>query len=82
MAKRSSNYRTIKSTEGIVFHLYTDENGKTKPHCQTGPAILYPKGVNKPDEYYVYGIKYDYLKWYELSRISKRSQDDGEGFSE
>lgn len=82
MSRRSPSYRTIKTTEGVVFHLYTDENGKTKPHCQTGPAVLYPKGISKPDEYYIYGIKYDYLKWYELSRISKRSQDDGDGFTE
>jgi hypothetical protein len=82
MSRRSSSYRTMTTTEGIVFHLYTDENGRTKPHSQTGPAILYPKGISKPDEYYVYGIKYDYLKWQELSRIAKRSSNDAEDFTE
>jgi hypothetical protein len=82
MAKKSSNYRTMKTTEGIVMHLYTDENGRNKPHCQTGPAILYPKGINKPDEYYVYGIKYDYLKWYELTRIPKSSKEASDDFTE
>ena len=82
MSRRQSSYRTIKTTEGIVFHLYTDENGRNKPHCQTGPAVLYPKGISHPDEYYIYGIKYDYLKWYELTRISKRSQGDISDFAE
>lgn len=82
MSRRSSSYRTIKTTEGIVFHLYTDENGRNKPHSQTGPAVIYPKGISQPDEYYIYGIKYDYLKWYELSRIFKRSQEDKEDFTE
>lgn len=82
MSRRTSNYRTIKTLEGIVFHLYTDENGRNKPHCQTGPAVLYPKGISKPDEYYIYGVQYDYLKWQELSRISRRSSNDGEDFTE
>jgi hypothetical protein len=82
MSRRHSSYRTIRTTEGILFHLFTDENGRNKPHSYTGPAVQYPKGVSQPDEYYIYGIKYDYLKWYELSRISKRSQGDGADFAE
>jgi hypothetical protein len=82
MSKRQSNYKTIRTPEGIVMHLYTDENGRSKPHSYSGPAILYPKGINKPDEYYIYGMPYNYLKWYELSRISKRSKEDAEGFTE
>lgn len=82
MSRRQSSYRTIKTTEGIVFHLFTDEKGRNKPHSSSGPAVLYPKGISQPDEYYLYGIKYDYLKWYELSRISKRSQGDAADFAE
>jgi hypothetical protein len=83
MSKRpSSNYRTMRTTEGIVFHLYTDESGKNKPHSQNGPAILYPKGINKPDEYYIYGIKYTYDKWLELSRPARKSSSDSEDFTE
>lgn len=82
MSKRHSSYHTIKTTEGIIFHLFTDHNGRNKPHSYVGPAVLYPKGVNQPDEYYIYGIKYDYLKWYELSRITKRSQGDTADFAE
>jgi hypothetical protein len=39
---------------------------------------MYLKGHNKPDEYYLYGIKYDYDKWLELSRPLRRvkSEDD------
>ena len=82
MSKRHSSYSTIKTTEGIVFHLFTDESGRNKPHSYNGPAVVYPKGINKPDEYYMYGLKYDYAKWYELSRISKRSQTDPADFAE
>ncbi len=73
MPKKDSSYRTIKTIEGIVMHVYEDEKGIVKPHCPTGPAILYPKGQNKPDEYYIFGVKYDYDKWLELSRPLRRS---------
>lgn len=82
MKKKTSSYRTIKTTEGIVFNLFTDENGRNKPHSYSGPSVVYPKGINKPDEYYIYGIKYEYVKWHELSRISKRSQGDPADFAE
>jgi hypothetical protein len=73
MPKKDASYRTIKTIEGIVMHVYEDEKGIVKPHCPTGPAILYPKGHNKPDEYYIFGVKYDYDKWIELSRPLRRS---------
>jgi hypothetical protein len=82
MGKKTSSYKTVKTPDGTVFHLYTDENGKSKPHCQTGPAVIYPKSIKKPDEYYIYGIKYEYPKWLELSRIAKRSSGDIEDFTE
>lgn len=82
MGKRHSSYTTMRTTEGIVFHLYTDQDGKTKPHSHTGPAILYPKGINKPDEYYLYGIKYTYDKWLELSKPPRKSEKDSEDFIE
>lgn len=68
MAKKDNIYRTIKTIEGITLHVYEDDKGSIKPHCATGPAILYPKGENKPDEYYIFGTKYNYDKWLELSR--------------
>jgi len=73
MGKRDASYRTIKTVEGIVLHIYEDEKGTVKPHSATGPAILYPKGQNKPDEYYIFGVKYNYDKWLELSRPLRRS---------
>lgn len=68
MAKKQSIYKTIHTVDGITLNLYEDANGITKPHCATGPAIIYPKGINKPDEYYLFGIKYNYDKWLELSK--------------
>jgi hypothetical protein len=78
MAKKDVSYRTIRTVEGITLNIFEDEKGITKPHCATGPAILYPKGYNKPDEYYLFGIKYDYDKWLELSRPLRkgRTQED------
>lgn len=73
MAKKDNIYRTIRTIEGITLHIYEDEKGITKPHCVTGPAILYSKEQNKPDEYYIFGIRYDYDKWLELSRPLRRS---------
>lgn len=73
MGKRDSSFRTIKTVEGIVIHIYEDEKGIVKPHSATGPAMMYPKGENKPDEYYIFGIKYNYDKWLELSRPLRRA---------
>jgi hypothetical protein len=78
MAKKDTIYRTIKTIEGTTIHIYEDEKGAIKPHCATGPAILYGKGQNKQDEYYLFGVKYDYDKWLELSRPLRkaRTQED------
>ena len=81
MANKNSNYKSIRSVEGIQFHLYEKEPGKWVPHSQSGPAVLYPKGINKPDEYHIYGIQYTYDHWLELSRIPKKNKA-GEDFSE
>jgi hypothetical protein len=73
MAKKDTIYRTIKTIEGTTIHIYEDEKGTTKPHCSTGPAILYGKGYNKQDEYYLFGVKYDYDRWLELSRPLRKA---------
>lgn len=75
MPKKDSTYRTIKTIEGTIIHLYEDDKGVTKPHCATGPAILYSKGQNKQDEYYIYGVKYNYDQWLELSRPLRKVQN-------
>lgn len=74
MPKKDSVYRTIRTIEGTILHLYEDEKGITKPHCVTGPAIMYSKGQSKPDEYYIYGVKYNYDKWLELSRPLRKAE--------
>jgi hypothetical protein len=73
MAKKDTIYRTVKTIEGTTIHIYEDEKGATKPHCATGPAILYGKGQNKQDEYYLFGVKYDYDRWLELSRPLRKA---------
>lgn len=73
MAKKDSIYRTIKTIEGITIHVFEDDKGIIKPHSASGPAILYPKGENKPDEYYIFGTKYNYDKWLELSRPLRKA---------
>ena len=74
MAKKQSNYRTVKTVEGITIHLFEDDSGRYKPHCVTGPAMIYPKSESKSDEYYLYGVNYDYDKWLELSRPLRRAK--------
>lgn len=73
MAKKDNGYRTIKTIEGIVFQVYEDDKGVVKAHSTKGPAVQYPKSEAKPDEYYIFGIKYDYDKWLELSRPFRRA---------
>jgi len=68
MPKKDASYRTINTIEGVTIHLYEDEKGIVKPHNLSGPAIIYSKEQNKPDEYYIFGVKYEYDKWLELSR--------------
>jgi hypothetical protein len=76
MPKKDTSYRTIKTIEGITIHLYEDEKGIVKPHCPTGPAISYPKEQNKPDEYYIFGVKYEYDQWLELSRPLRKARGE------
>ncbi len=73
MARKDYLYRTIKTIEGIVFHVYEDHRGVVKPHSTKGPAVEYPKSEAKPDEYFIFGIKYDYDRWLELSRPFRRA---------
>jgi hypothetical protein len=81
MARKTSNYKTIRTLEGIVFSLYEYEPGRHKLHSQSGPAVQYPKGINKPDEYHIFGVPYEYQKWLELSRPARKVKSD-EDFSE
>jgi|GEM_PF-2424799 len=73
MARKDILYRTINTIEGIIFHVYEDDRGIVKPHSTKGPAVEYPKSEAKSDEYFIFGIKYDYDKWLELSRPFRRA---------
>lgn len=81
MANKNSNYKIIRSIEGIEFHLYEHSPNRWTPHSYSGPAVIYPKGINKPDEYHIYGIPYTYDKWLELSRIPRKTKNK-EDFAE
>lgn len=74
MSKRDNTFRTIRTVEGHVIHVYQDEEGKVKPHSFTEPAMQFAKGDGRSDEYYIFGIKYSYDKWLELSRSVRRSE--------
>ena len=74
MPKKETIYRTIHTIEGITMHIFEDDKGITKPHCATGPAILYSKKKRKQDEYYIFGVNYDYDKWLELSRPLRKAE--------
>ena len=73
MARKDHLYRTIRTIEGIVFHLYEDDKGTVRPHSTKGPAVEYPKSEGRSDEYFIFGIKYDYDKWLELSRPFRKA---------
>lgn len=72
MAKSNPNYKTIKTLEGTVYHLYEHQPGRWTPHSYTGPSVIYPKGINKPDEYHIYGIQHNYADWSEISRPARK----------
>ncbi len=73
MARKDHLYRTIRTIEGIVFHLYEDDKGVIRPHSTKGPAVEYHKSEGKSDEYFIFAIKYDYDKWLELSRPFRKA---------
>lgn len=73
MPRKDSIYRTINTIDGTTIHFYQDDKGLAKAHSSTGPAIMYSKAQGMSDEYYLYGIKYNYDRWLELSRPLRRA---------
>lgn len=69
---QSQRYRTFKTPEGTQISTYQAEGSKNPTfHSLDGPAIKYPKSMKKPDEYYIYGIKYTKERWLELKNDVK-----------
>lgn len=66
-----SSFRTIRTPEGVVLHIYVEEGKNAVPHSLDGPAIRYPKNMKKQDEYFIYGIQYTRDKWEETKEINK-----------
>jgi hypothetical protein len=72
MAKANLNrYRTFKTPEGKQISIFTPTNGQPQFHSLDGPAIKYPRSIKKPDEYFIYGIRYTKEKWLELKNDVK-----------
>jgi hypothetical protein len=59
--------KRIKTTDGSIIH-YLDG----KMHNFDGPAYI-PQGNKRAAEYYLFGVKYDYDKWLELSRPLRKA---------
>ena len=70
MANHNS-FRTIKTPEGTVLHIFSTPGKKPVPHSLDGPAIKYAKGSNRKDEYFIYGIAYTRDKWLEAKEDTK-----------
>lgn len=66
-----SSFKTIRTPEGIILEIYKEESKNPVPHSLDGPAIKYPKAMKRPDEYYIYGIRYTKDKWKEAKESSK-----------
>lgn len=66
-----TTFKTIKTPEGVVLHVFTEPGKNAKPHSLEGPAIKYPKSMKRVDEYFIYGIKYTKTQWEELKETTK-----------
>lgn len=66
-----NSFKTIRTLEGITLKLYREEGKNPILHSLDGPAIKYPKGMKRPDEYYIYGIPYTKKRWEETKESSK-----------
>lgn len=66
-----SQFRTIKTPDGIVMHIFQEPGKNSVPHSLDGPAIKYPKTMKKTDEYFIYGVKYSKDKWTEAKASAK-----------
>jgi hypothetical protein len=72
MAKGQSNrYRTFKTPEGVQVSTFQPTGQQTQFHSLDGPALKYPKSMNKKDEYFIYGIPYSKDRWLELKNDAK-----------
>jgi len=71
MAKGQSNrYRTFKTPEGVQVSIFQPTDQQLD-----GPALKYPKSMNKKDEYFIYGIPYSKDRWLELKNDAKVKYD-------
>lgn len=72
--KSKSMFRILKAIDGRTIHILEEDDKPGKPHCITGPAIIYPESDKKASEYYLFGIKYEKDRWTELSSALRKSK--------
>lgn len=69
--ENKSYTKKIKTPDGTVLS-YFYEPGKTpKLHCIQGPAIKYPKSIEKADIYAIFGKEMSKREWFALKNLSK-----------
>jgi len=64
-------FKTIRTPEGVVLHTYNQQGKNPVPHSLDVPAIKYPTGNKKKDEYFIFGIAYTKEKWLEVKEDAK-----------
>lgn len=64
-------FKTLRTVEGTVMHLFCQPGKNPVPHSIDGPAIKYPKSAKRSDEYFIYGVKYSKDKWLEAKNDVK-----------
>ena len=66
-----SEFKTIKTPDGVILHVFKQPGKNPIPHSLDGPAIKYPKTMKRVDEYFIYGVKYTKDKWLEAKNTTK-----------
>lgn len=69
--KDTSYIKKIKTPEGAILSYFHEPGKNPKLHSITGPAIKYPKSIQKEDVYAIYGQELSKEEWTELKNDSK-----------
>lgn len=65
--------RKMRTVCGKTITYFQEPGQIAKAHSLEGPAVIYAESDNLPDEYYIYGIKYNKTRWQELVNQHKAS---------
>lgn len=72
--KLKTQFRQYKAVDGRIIYAIEEEGKPLKLHNVTGPAVIYPTGDSRSNEYHLNGIKYDKDKWAELTSPLRKSR--------